>query len=98
MSSATLCTTLENRFGRKVSTVEHLLAALYICGIDNAIIEIDSEEIPIMDGSAKEFLDILKKLKLKKLEKKIKYLKILKELNIKIKIKKYQLNLAHLLK
>ena len=55
VSSAKLCTTLENEHGVKVSTVEHLLASLYICGIDNAIIEIDSEEIPIMDGSAKEF-------------------------------------------
>ena len=54
VSSAKLCTTLENEHGVKVSTVEHLLASLYICGIDNAIIEIDSEEIPIMDGSAKE--------------------------------------------
>ena len=56
VSSAKLCTTLENEHGVKVSTVEHLLASLYICSIDNAIIEIDSEEIPIMDGSAKEFV------------------------------------------
>ena len=46
MSSARLCTTLENKFGVKVSTVEHLLAAFYIVGIDNAIIEIDNEEVP----------------------------------------------------
>ena len=39
-----LCTTLENNFGVKVSTVEHLLAALYIVGVDNAIIEIDNEK------------------------------------------------------
>ena len=39
----------------RVSTVEHLLAALYIANIDNAIIEIDNEEVPIMDGSAKKF-------------------------------------------
>ena len=49
-SSAKLCTTLKNEFGIKVSTVEHLLAALYICEIDNAIIEINNEEVPIMDG------------------------------------------------
>ena len=63
VSSAKLCTTLENNFGVKVSTVEHLLAALYIVGIDNAIIEIDNEEVPIMDGSAKDFLDVLNNIK-----------------------------------
>jgi UDP-3-O-[3-hydroxymyristoyl] N-acetylglucosamine deacetylase len=51
VTSARLCTTLENNHGAKVSTVEHLLAALYIIGIDNALIEIDNEEVPIMDGS-----------------------------------------------
>ena len=59
VTSAKLCTTLENNHGAKVSTVEHLLAALYLAGIDNALIEIDSIEVPIMDGSAKDFLDIL---------------------------------------
>ena len=54
----------ENDYGAKVSTVEHLLAALYIAEIDNAIIEIDNEEVPIMDGSAKDFLNVLKKTKI----------------------------------
>ena len=54
VTSAKLCTTLENNFGVKVSTVEHLLAALYIVGIDNALVEIDNEEVPIMDGSSKD--------------------------------------------
>ena len=49
---------LENEHGAKVSTVEHLLAAFYISGIDNALVEIDNEEVPIMDGSAKDFLNI----------------------------------------
>ena len=61
MSSATLCTTLKNKFGVSVSTVEHLLAALYITGVDNVVIEIDSEEVPIMDGSSKEFINLLNK-------------------------------------
>ena len=56
VTSAKLCTTLENKNGAKVSTVEHLLARFYISGVDNAIIEIDNEEVPIMDGSAKDFL------------------------------------------
>ena len=74
VSSAKLCTTLENKDGVKVSTVEHLLAAFYITGIDNAIIEINNEEIPIMDGSAKDFLNIIKTTKIKELSKKRKYL------------------------
>ena len=58
VTSTKLCTTLENEYGVKVSTVEHLLAAFYIAGIDNALIEIDNEEVPIMDGSAKDFLEM----------------------------------------
>ena len=70
VSSAKLCTTLENNYGVKVSTVEHLLAAFYIYGVDNALVEINSEEVPIMDGSSKEFLTELKKIDLKNQEKK----------------------------
>ena len=82
MTSAKLCTTLENKHGVKVSTVEHLLAALYIAGIDNAIIEIDGEEVPIMDGSAKIFLHSLKDIEIKELPKKRKYLKVLKKIKL----------------
>ena len=67
VSSTTLSTTLMNQHGVKVSTVEHLLAALFIVGVDCAKIEIDSEEVPIMDGSAKEFISVLRNIKLKKL-------------------------------
>ena len=80
--SAKLCTTLENKNGVKVSTVEHLLAALYIKGIDNAIIEIDNEEVPIMDGSAKDFLNIFKKIKIKTLNNNRKYIKILEKVEL----------------
>ena len=82
VSSARLCTTLENKHGVKVSTVEHLLAALYIIGIDNAVIEIDNEEVPIMDGSAKFFLSSFEKSEIKKLDKKIKYLQILNKVEL----------------
>ena len=73
---------MENEHGTKVSTVEHLLASLYLQNIDNAIIEIDSEEVPIMDGSAQEFVRQLKKTKIQTLSKKIKYLKILKRVEL----------------
>ena len=82
VSSAKLCTTLENKFGIKVSTVEHLLAAFYITGIDNAIVEIDNEEVPIMDGSAVAFIDEIKKQNLKELPQKRKYLKVLQKIEL----------------
>ena len=82
VSSAKLCTTLENKNGAKVSTVEHLLAAFYICGIDNALVEINCEEVPIMDGSAKEFLKTLRNTKITTLSEKRKYLKISKNFEL----------------
>ena len=82
VTSTKLCTTLENKYGVKVSTVEHLLAAIYISGIDNTIIEIDNEEVPIMDGSAKIFLEDLRKEELANLSKKRKYLKIIDKVEL----------------
>ena len=60
VSSAVFCTTLSNDQGTKVSTIEHLMGALYGMGVDNALIEIDNEEIPILDGSAKIFVEKIK--------------------------------------
>ena len=82
VTSAKLCTTLQNKHGAKVSTVEHLLAALYIAEIDNVVIEIDNEEVPIMDGSAKIFLDSLSSTEIKILTKKRKYIKILNKVEL----------------
>ena len=82
VSSAKLCTTLENRYGIKVSTVEHLLAAFYIAGIDNALVEINNEEVPIMDGSSKDFLNILENDALIVQSEKRKYLKILNKVEL----------------
>jgi len=76
VSSARLCTTIQNEHGVKVSTIEHLLAALYISDIDNVEIEINNEEVPIMDGSAKDFIIILENTEKLLLNKKRKYLKI----------------------
>ena len=53
----TLCTTLSNEHGAKVSTIEHLMGALYGLGIDNLVVETNSQELPILDGSAKMFVD-----------------------------------------
>jgi UDP-3-O-[3-hydroxymyristoyl] N-acetylglucosamine deacetylase len=57
-----LCTMLANEHGVTVGTVEHLLAALHGCEIDNAVIELDGPEVPIMDGSAAPFVSLLQQL------------------------------------
>jgi UDP-3-O-[3-hydroxymyristoyl] N-acetylglucosamine deacetylase len=83
VSSAKLCTTIQNNFSVSVSTVEHLLAALYITGVDNALIEISSTEVPIMDGSSKEFVETILEIGVKEQNFKRKYLKILKKFELK---------------
>ena len=83
VSSAQLCTTIQNNFNVSVSTVEHLLAALYITGIDNALIEVNASEVPIMDGSSKEFVETILKVGVKEQKTKRKYLKILKKFEFK---------------
>ncbi len=57
VSNTSLNTTISNEYGIKVSTIEHLMGALLGVGVDNALIEIDNEEVPILDGSAKEFVE-----------------------------------------
>ena len=57
VTNTSLNTTISNEFGIKVSTIEHLMGALFGLGIDNLLIEIDNEEVPILDGSAKEFIE-----------------------------------------
>ena len=57
VTNTSLNTTIENEHGVKVSTIEHLMGALFGLGIDNVLIEIDNEEVPILDGSAKNFIE-----------------------------------------
>ena len=83
VSSAKLCTTLQNLDNVKVSTVEHLMAAFYITGVDNVLVEIDNSEVPIMDGSSKDFVDLINKNGLKILQSKRRFLKILKTIELK---------------
>ena len=82
VSDTTLCTTISNEFGTKVSTIEHLMGALYGMGVDNAIIELDAQEVPIMDGSAKTFVDSINNVGLKFSDQPIKIIKINKKINI----------------
>ena len=76
VTNVAFCTTVSNEFGTKVSTIEHLMCAMYGMGIDNAIIEINSEEVPIMDGSAKNFIDLILKSGFKVSQTPIKLVKI----------------------
>jgi len=79
VTNTSLNTTVENEFGVKVSTIEHLMGALFGLGIDNALIEINNEEVPILDGSAKLFIEKLISAKIKISEVPIKIIKIKKE-------------------
>ena len=82
VSSAIFCTTISNENNVSVSTIEHLMGALYGMSIDNALVEIDNQEVPILDGSAKEYIKAINgvgvknsnvPIKIIKIEKKIKF-------------------------
>ena len=81
VSNTSLNTTIENEFGVKVTTIEHLMGALFGIGIDNAIVEIDNEEVPILDGSAKEFIEKILTAGIEISNSPIKIIKINKEIS-----------------
>ena len=80
VTNTSLNTTIENEFGVKVSTIEHLMGALFGLGIDNALIEIDNEEVPILDGSAKNFIEKIISAGIKTSDSPIKIIKINKRI------------------
>ena len=61
VSNAAYCTTISNDSGVTVSTIEHLMGAFFGMGVDNVLIEISDEEVPIFDGSAKRFVSEIKR-------------------------------------
>jgi len=81
VTNATLCTTISNEYGVKISTIEHLMAALFGLGIDNAMIEIDNNELPILDGSAKIFIEKIKSVGIKESNIPIKIISINKKIS-----------------
>jgi len=89
---ATLCTTISNDHGVKVSTIEHVMGALYGLGIDNAIIEMNSQEVPILDGSAKKFIELIKKVGIQNSNVTNKLIKIENEIKLKEENKFISLN------
>ena len=80
VSSAFFCTTISNDHGVSVTTIEHLMGAFYGMGIDNALIEIDNKEVPILDGSAKMFVEAITNIGVKKSDIPIKIIKIEKKI------------------
>ena len=82
VSDTFLNTTISNEYGVKVSTIEHLMGALFGLGIDNALIEIDNDEVPILDGSAKNFIEKIILVGFKKSGAPIKIIKINKKVEI----------------
>ncbi len=82
VSSAVFCTTISNEAGASISTVEHLMGALYGLGVDNALIEMDNQEVPILDGSAKLFVEAISKVGIKDSDAPIKIIKIEKKIEL----------------
>ena len=83
VSSAVLCTTISNAHGVSISTLEHLMGAFYGMGIDNALVEIDNEEVPILDGSAKLFVEAINEVGIETSNEPIKIIKIEKKIEFK---------------
>jgi len=81
VSNAAYCTTISNDSGAVVSTIEHLMGALFGLGVDNALIEINNEEVPILDGSAKIFVSEINRVGIKTSETPMKIIKIEKKVS-----------------
>ena len=80
VSSAIFCTTISNDYGAKVSTIEHLMGAFYGMGIDNALVEVDGDELPILDGSAKSYIQEISNSGIETSNSPIKVIKIEKKI------------------
>ena len=87
VSSTVFCTTISNEYNVSISTIEHLMGALYGMGIDNALIEIDNQEVPILDGSAKIFVKAISDVGIKNSDVPIKIIKIEKKIEFNDKQK-----------
>ena len=83
VSSSALCTKIKNSYGVSVSTIEHLMAAFYGEGIDNVLVEVDAPEIPIMDGSAFDFVEAIRSVGTQEQNYPKKFIKVLKKVEVK---------------
>ena len=83
VSSTILCTKIQNSYGVSVSTIEHLMAAFYGEGIDNVLVEINAPEVPIMDGSAFDFVEAIRSVGVEEQNDQRKFIKVIKKVEIK---------------
>ena len=83
VSSAILCTEIKNSYGVSVSTIEHLMAAFYIEAVDTVLVEIDAPEVPIMDGSAFDFVEAIRSFGTQEQKCTKKFIKVLKKVELK---------------
>ena len=86
--SPILCTKIQNSHGVSVSTIEHLMAAFYLEGVDNALVELDAPEVPILDGSAFDFAHAIKSFGIKEQNDPRKFIKVLKKVEVNNGVKK----------
>lgn len=78
-----MCTTIGNEHNITVSTIEHLMAALYACEIDNVIVEINGTELPIMDGSSHPFIEMIEEVGTVELNTSRSFIRVLETVEIK---------------
>ena len=78
-----LCTKIANKNGISISTVEHLMAALFGEGIDNALVEVNASEIPILDGSASDFVEAIRSVGIKEQNAQRQFIKVEKKVEVK---------------
>jgi UDP-3-O-[3-hydroxymyristoyl] N-acetylglucosamine deacetylase len=82
VTNTQLCTVISNEDGVSVGTIEHLMSALRGCGVDNAVIELNGAEVPIMDGSAMPFLEAIEAVGTQEQASPRKVIKVLKEVSV----------------
>ncbi len=82
VNSPVLCTKIQNSEGVSISTIEHLMAAFYGEGIDNVLVEVNASEIPIMDGSAFDFVEAIRSVGIEEQKEKRKFIKVLKKVEV----------------
>ena len=83
VTTSMLCAKIKNSYGVSVSTIEHLMAAFYGEGIDNVLVEIDAPEVPIMDGSAFDFVEAIRSVGIQEQKYFRKFIKVLKKVEVK---------------
>jgi len=83
VNSPVLCTKIQNSYGVNVSTIEHLMAAFYGEGIDNVLVEVNASEIPILDGSAFDFVEAIRSVGTEEQKEKRKFINVLKKVEVR---------------